>query len=102
MRKTCHKLQYWYCEDGTWRMNSELSNLPATKKKLFKEGDSLEDVITQEKECILVVETQWVRTTLNKIQERCYRLGDKCYFFVRKKCRKSKKVVKKALKKIKK
>ena len=102
MRKTLHNLQYWYCEDGTWRRNPEFSNLPAADRKLFEAGDSLKDVITQEKECTLVLEAQWEKTTLGKIQRKCSVLGEECRFFAYKGWRKSRKMAKNALKKMKK
>lgn len=103
MRKTKQgKEYYWYCEDGTWRKNSELNKIPCTQKQLIEDESSLEDVITQEKECILVMEAQWVPNKKGELQKKCSEFGEDCYLLLRKNWRKSKKVVKKALKKIKK
>lgn len=102
MRKTKRGSQYWYCEDGTWRMNSEMDYIPHTKRRLFCEGDSLEQIIIQEAEAILVMETQWtprrsaaVILKLKAPLSKGHRFLGKC----RRKCRTfAKKVLKKNIK----
>ncbi|MDY2627656.1 MAG: CDP-glycerol glycerophosphotransferase family protein [Lachnospiraceae bacterium] len=99
MRKTKRGSYYWYCEDGTWRMNSEMDCIPCTKKHLFLEGDSLEQVIIQEAEAILVMETQWTPQKLTEIYLTLKAYLLKVRRFLGKCWRKFKKIAKKILKK---
>ncbi|MDD7388160.1 MAG: CDP-glycerol glycerophosphotransferase family protein [Lachnospiraceae bacterium] len=99
MRKTKRSSQYWYCEDGTWRMNSEMDCIPHTSRHLFHEGDSLEQIRIQEAESILVMETQWTPKKFMKIYLKLENLLLKVRRFLGKGWCKLKKKMKKILKK---
>ena len=89
MRKMKDDMQYWYCEDGSWRRINEFNNIPYTNRHLFKEGDSLQNVITQEAQTNLVMEAQWNPNKIASFEIACVKT-----------CRKSYKRLKKIVKKV--
>ena len=89
LRKTKNNMQYWYCEDKTWRRVEEFENIPYTSRHLFKEGDSLENIITQEAQANLVMEAQWIPNKIASFEISCVKT-----------CKKSYKLLKKVVKKV--
>jgi hypothetical protein len=52
-------IKYWYCWDGIWRKDSELVN-GRFGKRLYQEGDVLDNICKLENNDLLILEAQWL------------------------------------------